>query len=151
MGVAPSTIITRWSLSRIWVLIIKEFRNLLPSFIIILSITLPNLSIPDVPFPAPTSTLVRSRFQVKHATLLNPIDLYASFSFAGGVSWYPIPKWLHFLNLCGECFFTACVVFSFFPFPLSSRVTRRLSPIWCKSSTTSLFVPACFFSQQNSI
>jgi len=41
----------------------------------ILSITLPNLSIPDVPFPTLLSTLIRRRFQVKPATLLIPIDL----------------------------------------------------------------------------
>ena len=50
--------------------------NLPPSFMFILSITLPNISIPDVPFPAPLSTLVRSRFQVKPATLLIPIALF---------------------------------------------------------------------------
>jgi len=42
----------------------------------ILSITLPNLSIPDVPFPALLSTLIRRRFQVKPATHLIPIDLF---------------------------------------------------------------------------
>jgi hypothetical protein len=37
---------------------------------------LPNTSmfIPDVPFPALLSTLIRRRFQVKPATLLIPID-----------------------------------------------------------------------------
>ena len=44
--VAPSTTITCWS----WILILKEVRNSLPSFMFILSITLPSLSIPDVPF-----------------------------------------------------------------------------------------------------
>jgi hypothetical protein len=34
----------------------------------ILSITLPNLSIPDVPFPVLLSTLIGSRFQLKPAT-----------------------------------------------------------------------------------
>jgi len=56
-----------------------ESRNLLPkapSFMFILSITLPNLSIPDVPFPALLSTLIRRRFQVKPANLLIPIDLF---------------------------------------------------------------------------
>ena len=42
----------------------------------ILSITLPNLSIPDVPFPALLLTLIRRRFQIKPATLLVPIDLF---------------------------------------------------------------------------
>jgi hypothetical protein len=36
----------------------------------ILSIKLPNLSIPEVPFPALLSTAIRSWFQVKPATLL---------------------------------------------------------------------------------
>jgi hypothetical protein len=40
----------------------------------ILSITLPNSSIPDVPFPALLSTLIRRQFQVKPATLLIPIN-----------------------------------------------------------------------------
>ena len=62
--VAPSTTITRWSLLRSWVLILKELRNLLPSFMFILSITLPNLSISDVPFSALLSTLIRRQFQV---------------------------------------------------------------------------------------
>ena len=37
---------------------------------------LPNLIIPDVPFPALLSTLILRRFQVKPATLLIPIDLF---------------------------------------------------------------------------
>jgi len=74
--VAPSTTFTRWSLLRSWALILKELRNLLPSFMSILSITLPNFSIPDVPFPALLSTHTRRRFQVKPATLLIPIDLF---------------------------------------------------------------------------
>jgi hypothetical protein len=49
----------------------------------ILSITLPKLSIPDVPFPALLSTLIRRRFQVKPAALLIPIDNF--FSFGGPV------------------------------------------------------------------
>jgi hypothetical protein len=37
LGVVPSTTITRWSLLRIWVLILKELRNLLlPSFMLII-------------------------------------------------------------------------------------------------------------------
>jgi hypothetical protein len=36
----------------------------------ILSTTLPNLFIPDVPFPALSSTMIKSRLQVKPATLL---------------------------------------------------------------------------------
>jgi hypothetical protein len=64
----------------------QKVRNLLPSFVFILSITLPNMSIPDVPFPALLSTLIRGRFQVKPATLLMPIEL--SFSFGGGLLRY---------------------------------------------------------------
>jgi hypothetical protein len=59
--------------------ILKELRNLLSSFMFILSIALPNLSIPDVPFPALLSTLIRRRFQVKPAILLIPIDLFLFF------------------------------------------------------------------------
>jgi hypothetical protein len=56
-----------------------------------------NLSIPDVPFPVLSSTLIRSRFQAKPATLLIPIDF--SFPFCGGGAlWYSVPKWLLFLN-----------------------------------------------------
>jgi len=71
----PSTTISRWSLLWSWVLIFKELRNLLPSFMFILSTTLPYLSIPDVPFTALLSrTLIRRRFQVKPATLLSPVN-----------------------------------------------------------------------------
>ena len=62
-----------------------------------LSITLPNSSIPDVPFPALSSTLIRRRVQVKPATLLIPNDLI-SCSFGGGILRYPVPKWLLILN-----------------------------------------------------
>jgi hypothetical protein len=48
-----------WNLLRSWVLILKEIRNLLSSLTLILSNKLPNLSIPDVPFPAPLTTLIR--------------------------------------------------------------------------------------------
>ena len=50
--VALSTTIIHWSLLRSWVLNIKGLRNSLPSFMFILLITLPNSSMPDVPFPA---------------------------------------------------------------------------------------------------
>ena len=72
--VAPSTTLTLWSLSRNWVLIFKELRSLPPSSMCTLWNSLLNLSIPDVPFPVLLSTLIRSRFQVKPATLLIPID-----------------------------------------------------------------------------
>ena len=57
--VALSTTIARWSFLRSWILILKELRKLLPSFMFILSITLPHSPIPDVPFPALWSTLIR--------------------------------------------------------------------------------------------
>jgi len=57
------------------------------------SIALPNFSIPDVPFPALLSTLVRRRFQVKPATLI-PIDLF--IFLCGEVDL--LPKWLLFLD-----------------------------------------------------
>ena len=40
-----------------------------------------DLSIPDVPFPVLLSTLIRSRFQAKPATLLIPIDFPFPFAF----------------------------------------------------------------------
>jgi hypothetical protein len=56
----------------------------------------------------------RSRFQVKPATLLIPIHLFFSSggSFGGRILRYPVPKWLLFLNECGEGRYTACIVFS---------------------------------------
>jgi len=73
--VAPYTTITHWSLLRSWVLIFKELKNLLPSFMYILLTALPNLSIPDAQFPVPLPTLIRSQFQLKPAALLILIDL----------------------------------------------------------------------------
>jgi len=70
----PSTRLTLWSLSRNWVLILKELRSLPPSSMCTLWTWLLNLSIPDVPFSILLSTLIRSRFQAKPATLLIPID-----------------------------------------------------------------------------
>jgi hypothetical protein len=61
---------------RSWVLMVKELRNLLPSFMFILTITLPNLSIPNVPFPTLLPNFIRIRFQVKPATLPIPIDVF---------------------------------------------------------------------------
>ena len=66
--------LTPWSLSRNWVLILKDLRRLPPSFKCTLWNLLLNLSIPDVPFPVLLSTLIRSRFQAKRATLLILID-----------------------------------------------------------------------------
>jgi hypothetical protein len=66
-------------LLRSWVLIFKELRKLPPSFMYIPLTTLPNLSIPDAHFLALLSTVSRSRFQVKAATFLIPIDLVLVF------------------------------------------------------------------------
>jgi hypothetical protein len=52
----------------------------------ILSITLPNLSIPDVPFPVLLSTLIRSRFQAKPATLLIFLSYFTVKELYG--TWY---------------------------------------------------------------
>ena len=50
------------------------------------------------------NSLIRSRFQVKPATLLIFIDL---FLCGGGVLWYPVPKWLLSLLMRGVVF-SAC-------------------------------------------
>jgi len=90
---------------------LKELRNFLLNFMFILSITLPNLSIPDVPFP----TLINSHQETVSGQACNPPDphWYLPFSYGGGVLQYPVPKWLLLLNWCGEWFFTACVVFRY--------------------------------------
>jgi len=63
---------------------------------IILSTMLLKLSIQDVPFPVTLSTLIRSRFQAKPATLLIPIG-FSFTSRGGGALRYSVPKWLLFL------------------------------------------------------
>ena len=63
-----------------WVSILKELRSLPPSSMCTLWTLLLDLSILDVPFPILLSTLIRSRFQAKPATLLIPVDF--SFLFA---------------------------------------------------------------------
>jgi len=72
----------------------------------ILSTTLPNLFIPDVPFPALLSSLIRSWCQVKPArTLLIPIDpfLFLEEKFkctryqSGSFSLFSLPAYF-FLN-----------------------------------------------------
>ena len=74
----------------------KELRSLPPSSMCTLWTLLLNLSIPDVPFPVLLSSVIRSRFRAKPATLLNPIDF--SFPFRGGGALrYSVPKWLLFL------------------------------------------------------
>jgi len=110
--VAPSTSITRWSLLRSWVWFSKR-KTLLPSFMFILQITLPNLIIPDVPFPALLLTLIRRRFQVKPAALLIPIAIFfflwwRSFTVPG-------TKVASFPELMWGVIFIACLVFSLLP------------------------------------
>ena len=76
----------------------------------ILSITLPNLSIPYMPFPVLLSTLIRSRFQAKPATLVIPNDFLFS---TGGVLWYPVPKWILSPKLMWVVAFHCLHIFSF--------------------------------------
>jgi hypothetical protein len=71
---APSSTPTLWSLQRTGSRFSKSYRSLPPSSICTLWTSLLNLSIPDVPFPVLLSTLIRSQFQAKPATLLIPID-----------------------------------------------------------------------------
>jgi len=131
--VAPSTTLTLWSLSRNWVSILKELRSLPPSSMCTLWTSLLNLSIPDVPFPVLLSTLTRSRFQAKPATLFIPIDfpfffaveeLYGTRYQSGSFSLFYV----------GSGFHCACVVFLFFSFffQLSSGTGFRSSmqPSW---------------------
>ena len=78
----------------------------------ILSIMLPNLFIPDVPFLALLSTLIRRQFQVKPATLLILIDIlfflwWRSF-MVSGTKVAPFS----YLILMWGVYFTACVIFS---------------------------------------
>ena len=77
---APSTTLTLSSLSRNWIMILKELRSLPPNSMCTLWTLLLNLSIPDVPFffPVLLSTLIRSRFKARPATLLIP----TGFSFS---------------------------------------------------------------------
>jgi len=96
--VAPSTTVTRWSLLRSWVLILNELRYLLPSFMSILSITLPNWSTPDVLYyPVLISNLFKPEFRSKPATLQIPIDLFPNY-FGRGNLLYPVLKLLPFLK-----------------------------------------------------
>ena len=75
---------------------------------------------PDVPFPVLLSTLIRSRFQAKPATLLIPIDFPFPFR-GGGALRYLVPKWLLFLNYVGSGFHCLRSSFFFF-FPSFQKV-----------------------------
>jgi hypothetical protein len=83
---------------------VSGISNIRVGFMFILSITLPNLSIPDVLFPALFSTLIiRGQFQVKPATLLIPIDFFLVLlmeQFYGTRYQSGSP----FLTYCGEWF-----------------------------------------------
>jgi hypothetical protein len=58
----------------------------------------------------------------KPATLLIPFDF--SFPFhGGGALRYSVPKWLLFLNLCGEWFYCLRSFFFFFTYGIFSRKT----------------------------
>jgi len=99
--VAASTTITRWSLLRSWVLILQELTILPPSFMFILSIPLPNLSIPDS--HALSRTIINSHQETVSGQACNPPDPHWSFflPIGGGVLQYPVlPRWwLLFLNV----------------------------------------------------
>ena len=87
----------------------NKLRNLLPSFMFILLITLmPNLFKPEVPFPALYSTLFRRRLQVEPVILLIPIDIPPPLVEEINDARYPVIKWL----LWGVIF-TACTIFIF--------------------------------------
>jgi len=103
--------LTIWSLSRNWVLILKELRSLPPSSMCTLGTLLLNLSIPDMPFPVILSTLVRSRFQSKPATTWSPFsflfaveELYGTRYQSGSFS---------LINV-GSSGFHCCVIFVLF-------------------------------------
>jgi len=63
-------------------------------------------------------TIINSHQETATGQACNPPTPHwsCSFSFGGGVLRYPVPKWLLFINYCGEWFFTACAVCSFFSF-----------------------------------
>jgi len=98
-----ATTLTRWSYSKDWTLLLKESRSLPPISMCTLQTMLLNFFLPDAPFPVLLSTLIRSRFQARPATLLTPIDFAFPFR-GGGASKYSVPKWLLFLYWCGELF-----------------------------------------------
>ena len=94
--VALTRTITRWSLLRhLLGLDSQRFNNLLPSFMLILSITLPNSSRRVL-----SSTIINSHQETVSGQACNPPDPHWNFPFffGGGVLWYPVPKWLLFLN-----------------------------------------------------
>jgi len=111
--VTPCTAITRWSLSRNWVSILKELRSLPPSSMCTLWTLLLNLSIPDgqacnpldphFPLLFAVEELYGTRYQSGSFSLINVgsgfhcLRSFLSFLY-GGVLWYPAPKWLLFLT-----------------------------------------------------
>ena len=114
-----------------------ELRSLPPSSMCTFWTSLLNLSIPDLPFPVLLSTLIRSRFQAKPATLLIPIDF--SFPFRGGGALrYSVPNWLFFLELCGEWF--PLPAYFFFSFLLGEMCKLICNLPWGISALTVHFV-----------
>ena len=90
---------------------------------------LPNLSIPNVPFSVHLATLIRSRFQVKPATLMIPIDLWGG---GGGVLRYPVPKGLLFLIFFGVIFHCLRSLF-LFCFYIYTALANPIHESWCKA------------------
>ena len=87
--------------------------------------SLPNSSIPDVPSPVLLSTIIRSRFQAKPATLLIPIN----FSFSRWRSFTVLGTKVAFSpELMWGLALTACVVFSFFLQHICPQETYSLVP-----------------------
>jgi len=89
-----------------------------------------NLSIPDVSFPVLLSTLIRSQFQAKPATLLIPIifpflfaveELYGTQYQSGSFSLINVGSGFHCLH--------SISFFSFFREQLNNSVTRALQSL----------------------
>jgi len=109
-----------------------------------------NLSIPDVPFPVLLSTLIRSRFQAKSATLLIPIDF--SFLFAVEELYGTRYQSGSFSLIMWGVAFTACVVFYFYVFLFSAfffflLIHTRIFCSWPKpDSSQSTKLPGCRYN-----
>jgi len=85
-------------------------------------------------FPVLLSTVIRSRFHVKHATLLIPIDLFLVLRWSSFT--VPGTEVVLFLNECGEWFFTVCVIFLFFcPSRVDFPTTQTPGPAGWGSNT----------------
>ena len=92
---------------------------------IIQSITLPNMSIPEAPF-----TIINSHHEPVPGQACWPLSLLTFFPLCGGgVSQYPVPKWLLFPYQCGE-WFSMPVQVSFLD---SCRFEYKLKHLYCHS------------------